>query len=232
MPKLTFLLKYNEYLKDINKLSIDDDLTIYKEHKEEKIVEGLIKTQPVEKSINILSRRFPELKVQNGRDYGEIYLEGDFDNIDKYIPLINNLGYFISLLTINGEDWIKEYESITKPLAIYIEPKYDLIIENIPKVLFHTSPIKYTKNILKVGLIPRSKNKLSNHPERIYLTDKIDICKNFGDYIIDNGIDKDYSVFVIDTNNLNLTLYRDINMKAHGYYTLQNISPKNIKQIK
>jgi hypothetical protein len=232
MPKFTFILKYHNYLKNINNLSDKDDIIIYNERQNEIIIEGLIKTQPIEKSINIIKRRFPYLKIENGRDYGEIYIEGDFGILENYLPLINNLGYYISFLTLDGNNWIKKYDNNTIPLSLYLEPKYDLIIEDVPKVLFHTTPIKYSKNILKIGLIQKSKSKLSNHPERIYLTCDINYSKDYGDYIISNKIDVDYSVFAIYTTGLNLTLYRDINSDKNAFYILQNISPKNIKQIK
>jgi hypothetical protein len=233
---LKFLLEYKEYIDNIEKSSNDD--YIYNEIKKRTkfgrlaIVEGLIHTQPVDKTVDILKRRFQELTIEVESD-GEIYIENQPpQKLEKYLPLITNLGYFISKLTINGQEWIKEYDINIKPIAFIIEAKYDYEVE-IPEILYHASPIKFKDKILKWGLTPKSGNKLSNHPERVYLTDSLEKAISFGEHLKeeDNEWYKvGFCIYSIEGRGLS-KLYSDVNFRQGGYYTLNNIKPENIKLI-
>ena len=147
--------------------------------------------------------------------------------------LITNLGYFISKLTIDGQEWIKEFDSDAKPIAFILEAKYDYEGE-IPNTLYHASPIRFKDKIFKFGLTPKSGNKLSNHPERIYLTDDINKAITFGNYLKeeDNVWYKNgYCIYSINGTGLS-KLYSDVNFRQGGYYTLNNIKLENIKLVK
>ena len=50
MGRLDFILEYQEYIKKVLNLSEKDDEHIYEEYKKWRIVEGLIKTHPSNKS--------------------------------------------------------------------------------------------------------------------------------------------------------------------------------------
>ena len=233
--KLSFLINYNKYLKDIEFLSEKDDNSMYENFKQHSknghlvIIEGLIKTYPLKKSVNIIRKRFPNLIINIEKD-GEIYIEGDISKLKNHIPLFNNLGYFISTYTINGSDWIKEYNDDTKPSALYLEPKYDMEIGKIPENLYHASPLKIKNKILKIGFIPKTGNKLSEHPERIYLTNSLKTAVYFGENIKkEQGIG--YCIWKINGDCIS-NLYSDINLRNSGYYTLGNISPKCFELIK
>lgn len=228
-----FLLEYKNYIENIE--NSDKDKYIYNEilkrTKFDKlaIAEGLIFTHPIGKSVNILKKRFPEfiIKVEND---GEIYIENQpAQKLEKYIPLITNLGYFISLYTIDGNKWLKKYDNTTKPVAFYLEPKYDIKV-SIPKILYHCSPIRYKNKISKIGFIPKTGNKKSNHPERIYLTDKLKTAIDFGESI-KHDTKSGYCIYELDGNCIN-NLYSDINLRDGGFYTLQNIRPECFKLIK
>lgn len=233
--KMSFLMDYNQYLKNIDILSEKDDISMYENFKQHSkngylvLTEGLIKTYPLEKSINIIKKRFPNLIIEIEKD-GEIYVEGDMIELKNYIPLFNNLGYFISTYTINGTDWIKDYDDNTKPLAIYLEPKYDIEIDSIPNILYHASPLKFKEKILKIGFIPKTGNKISKHPDRIYLTDDLKTAIYFGENIKKEQGDG-YCIWKIDGRCLS-NLYSDINLRNNGYYTLGNISPIYFELIK
>ena len=64
---MQFLLDYYQYLKNIDILFEKDDLSMYENFKQHTknnhliLTEGLIKTYPLEKSINIIKKRFPNL---------------------------------------------------------------------------------------------------------------------------------------------------------------------------
>ena len=230
MPRFNFLLDYNTYINKIYNSTKQDDIKIFEKSKIEKLNEGLIKTQPTELSVRILQKRFPNLTIEQ-RELYDITIEGEMLELKNYLPLINNLGYFVSLLTINGENWISDYNDNTIPLCIFLEPKYDIIINPLPEKLYHATLSKNDINILKIGLCPKSKSQLSKHPERIYLTDSLERVIEFGIYI-SNINKKNCSIYEINTNNLNINLYRDINMSDAGYYTNNNIAPNFLKKIK
>jgi hypothetical protein len=233
-----FILEYKEYIDNIE--NSEKDNYIYSEIlKRTKfgrlaIVEGLIHTHPIKKSVNVLKTRFPELSIDVEED-GEIYIENQPpQKLEKYLPIITNLGYFISKLTIDGQEWIKEYNSDTEPIAIILEAKYDYEV-NIPETLYHASPIKFKHKIIKFGLTPKTGSKLSNHPERIYLTDNLNKCIDFGNYLKEEKDSEWYKngYCIYSIKGIGITkLYSDINLRQNGFYTLNNIKSENIKLIK
>lgn len=233
-----FILEYKEYIDDIENSEKDSYIynEILKRTKFDRlvIVEGLIHTYPIEKSVNILKRRFPELTIEVESD-GEIYIENQPpQKLEKYVPIITNLGYFISKLTIDGQEWIKEYNSDTKPIALILEAKYDYEVD-IPETLYHASPIKFKDKIIKFGLTPKTGNKLSNHPERIYLTNDLNKAINFGNYLREENDNEWYKngYCVYSVKGIGVSkLYSDVNFRHGGFYTLNNIKSENIKLIK
>jgi len=225
MKIFNFILEYSEYIKNVENSTLINDKEIYDNFKNTIIVEGLIKTYPNNLSLNIILKKYPELEGNIEPD-GEIYLQGYFTKLINYLPIINNLGYFISKLTLNGTDWIKNFDDNTKPIAIFLEPKYDILINNIPPFLYHTTLKKNTNSILHYGLIPKNISKLSNHPDRIYLTDNIKIANAFG-----LTFEEPFIILEINTKNLKINLYRDINLSNNGFYTLDNIKKERIKII-
>jgi hypothetical protein len=233
--KMRFLLEYHEYINNVDTLSYIEDNNIFNEIKSHSkfggltLIEGLITTHPLSKSVDIIKKRFKELFLNIEED-GEIYIEGKFEKLEKYLPIFTNLGYFISKYTIDGDEWMREYTNETKPIALFLEPKYDIKIYPIPNILYHTSPKKFDNKISKIGFIPKTGNKLSNHPERIYLTDDLETAKLFG-MDIKKTYNEDYSVYEIDTSNLNLNLYSDINLRDSGYYAISNIPKEYFRKI-
>jgi hypothetical protein len=225
MNKFNFILEYSDYIKNVENLSLIKDKEIYNDFKNTIIIEGLIKTHPNNLSLDIILKRYTELKGNIEPD-GEIYLEGEFRELSNYLPIINNLGYFISTLTLNGSNWIKEFDENTKPIAMFLEPKYDIKINKLPTILYHATLKRNKNSILKYGLVPKNISKLSNHPDRIYLTDNYKMAYLFG-----FNFKEPFIILEIDTNNLNIELYRDINALTNSYYTLDNIKKQKIRII-
>lgn len=235
---LKFLIEYSKYIKNIEKSdNTEQDDYIYNEiSKRSKndtliITEGLIHSYPSEKSVNILTRRFPSLSIEIKED-GELLVNNDsYQKLREFIPLITNLGYFISsVFILSDRKWTKHFKEDDTPSFFILEPKYDRQVENIPDVLYHVSPLRYIDKILKKGLSPRSGNKLTIHPERIYLTDSEDVIEYFGRYLIENQDEDGYCVYSVSTKNID-KLYSDINMRNGGYYTINNIPPTDIELI-
>ncbi len=238
-----FIFEYNEYLEKVstNRESVNDDNYIYNQILESSrygkltFLEGLIHTHPVDKSVNIIKRKFPNIEVTIETD-GEIFIEClSEEEIGKFIPIITNLGYFVSKWTIDGNQWLSEYENNTKVIGFYLEPKYDYLVK-IPNILYHASPIKFKHKILKYGLSPRSGSKLSSHPNRIYLSDDINKCISFGEYLKTTDNDNPwyqngYCIYSVKGTGIS-KLYSDINFRVGGFYTTDNINIENISLIK
>ena len=230
---LKFLFEYRDYIDSIENSDKEDYIydEILKRTKFGKlaIVEGLIFTHPIDKSVDILKRRFPELNIEVEED-GDFFIENQPPiRLKKYLPLITNLGYFISLYTLDGDKWLKEYDDSTEPIAFYLEAKYDLKV-SVPDVLYHASPIKFRDKISKIGFIPKTGNKKSKHPDRIYLTDDLETAIRFGKNIKDET-KSGYCIYKIDGKCVN-NLYSDVNLRNGGYYTTQNINPNCFELIK
>lgn len=245
MSKFIFLLEYNDYINSITNFDIPNysDEYIYEYMNNEKksgilpINEGLIYSQPIDITIKILKNRFSELDIKKYDD-GDISIEGMNDKLSKYIPLINNLGYFISN-AFNGDDNIEisKLETNIKDIEcsnIFIEAKYDYEVD-IPNILYHASPIKFKDKILNIGLTPKSGSKLSNHPDRIYLSTSMQSCVKFGEYLSNSDdneyYENGYCIYVIKGEGID-RLYSDINMREVGFYTLNNINKKFIDLFK
>lgn len=227
--KYNFIFNYNEYLKNVLNLNIYDDKKMFEEFNGVIITEGMIKTHPVDQSIRILKNRFDNITINKEKD-GEIRINGLSKDIGHYLPLINNLGYFISLKCIDGE-WYNYIDSISGFISgVVIEAKFDLKVE-VPPVLYHTTLSKNNKNIYKVGLIPKSNNKKTTHPDRIYFTKDLKIANLFGKELQKDDQSIDISIWEINTNGLVMNLYSDVNMRNYGFYTLRNIPPNNLKLI-
>lgn len=200
------------------------------------INEGLIKTTPLKKFLKILKRFFPDYYVGKGSDEEIIISAGRTEyisEIKKIANICNQLGWFISHGNIVDSSTYYKYNDPIffdnqKYEEIIIKPKFDQKdIFSKPTFLYHVTPIKNVEKILKIGLIPKSKNKTSFHPDRIYLTDTLEIAwsliKQF------ERIEKvEYTILKIESKNLNVKLYSDIDLRQNGYYTLENIPPKYI----
>lgn len=177
-----------------------------------------------------------------------------FDIMSDLMKLNNNLGYFPSLIFFRkkknflqkflskkddiiramSDDFndikINEYDLI----SICYESKYDREVKNLPNNLFHVFDSRYEEKILKKGLIPSSKNKNSEHPERIYLTltlrDATDLQRIF-------ETEYNQSSKILKITNLDYNFFKfyedprggfDIDKNNKCIYTYQNINTKNI----
>lgn len=222
-------------------------------HKEEyslNLKEGLIKTVPLGQSVNILKKKYPEWKF----DYDEnnnffiitIYnlQQYPFDDVKT---MLNNLGWFISIMNIeiDKEKITYKYDEKilknafdnpnTKSIKLKCEAKFDFKVNKIPDTLYHLAPLSNWEKIKKIGLVPKSRSKVSEHPERVYLTDTPKDAEQLGNKFYQlTGNDK-WVLLKIDTHKVPggyLKLYQDPNYKGKGYYTLNNIIPFAIEKVK
>lgn len=226
------------------------------------IKEGLIKTQPAD----VVLRKV--IFLPNNLIYVINYTKSDnlihfeilffnklseisktFDAIESYF--INMMGWFPSMMKIislsgmendiqYNKDYLIKNMSFISKVNIIFESKFD-IESNIPDKLYHLSIKEFENSILKNGLSPKSKSKISYHDSRIYVCKSILNCKS----LIPNmemiynqqkwsnpksKINDDWIIYEIDTSGLDIDLYYDPNYIG-GYYLLKNISSNNIKIV-
>lgn len=208
------------------------------------IGEGLIKTHAPEKVVNKLGH-FLNNQIQisyvEGTGHGDMGFiqikpkNKTKEKIDQLISLMNNMGYFFSSWFKEGEygfmkpDEIKDYHDI---FIMRFEPKFD--VEYLPesKYLYHVTSKKILPKILKLGLTPKTKSKLTNRPDRIYLA----ITENSLDDISElmdsmDFIPKEEQIKLqINLEGLPIFLRRDGQFEG-GVYTTDNIPPNKIKII-
>jgi hypothetical protein len=226
------------------------------------IKEGLINTQPAEIVLDKVSflpknliYQIRHTKSDNIIHFTILYfnklsnISETFDAIESYF--INMMGWFPSnvsmknlsdmtnVMQYNKDYLIKNMEFI-QSIEIKFESKFDLEVD-IPKKLFHLSIREFENSILKYGLSPKSKSKISYHDSRIYVCKNVINCKS----LIPNmkmiynqqkwsnpksKIDDRWIIYEIDTEGLEIRLYTDPNYVG-GYYLLSNIPVSSLKVI-
>jgi|ERR1035437_731978 hypothetical protein len=173
----------------------------------------------------------------------------DRDNLEGFMKLSNNLGYFISEIgyKIKGKDlmyikYTKESleEFVDKKqhldeLIVILEAKFDIEVYKIPEKLYHICPQDNLEKILKIGLTPRSGSKISNHPERIYFAFTESNVLQIGEKFKEHEFNKinGYTLLEIDTSKVNqLRIFEDPNFKKSGVYALVNVPPDAITVLR
>jgi len=175
--------------------------------------------------------------------------------IDSYF--VNKMGWFVSNIILKDNDYLyieeisnncleelrKKYKNCRYAL-IYFESKFGEEVE-VPKKLYHLTFEDFEDSILKSGLKPKGISKLFYHSDRIYLCDSIYYCEqligseNFYGFYKEK-IEKNPKIKMnlnplileIDTEGLNMNLYKDPEFGRGGYYTTTNIPPSRIKVVK
>ena len=222
----------------------------------DKITEGLIQTYPYKKTIenikNYFSLNTSQIEAHIDKKNGqikdiEILIPAIEDNIDKMKEAMDYCGYFLSSP--------KDTETIKKQwVTLSFEPKFqeDITIDlrNQIRYLYHWTPTKHLKKIMKNRLCPRTTNTFLNYPERIYLIatndmeeiqkkgmtlfskekDKENCANNKFDYIQDGVRYMLYSLLKIDLVNLShkIKFYADYNY-SDCVYTENSIMPSSIE---
>lgn len=224
------------------------------------IKEGLIMSHDIETVYKILDRLGfnPDFAHDVfGRDYVMIGSESftrsifcevlidpstNFEEYTTFCRYINNLGYFISVISsplINyNYNNLKKFERdmqeglIPSIVNILIEPKYDAEVD-VSKFdyMYHITSKQAAKKILKTGLSPRSGSKISNHPDRIYLAVTKDAALYLGSMFDDLKPGAGNVLLQVKiTKDPHIKYFVDPNA-ANAVYTYNNIHPSNIKQI-
>ena len=146
-------------------------------------------------------------------------------DINFKIPNVDlDLQKFIKKNNLNPND--DDYHNDIYTLEFEQKTGTPIDYDKLPDILYHVSDKKYLDKILKMGLIPKSKNKKAYHPDRIYLTTDKQECTwlyNDPDFDVKNPI-----LFKIDRNKLEekeIYLYEDPYLPS-GVFAVKNI-PKD-----
>lgn len=176
-------------------------------------------------------------------------ISNTFDAIESYF--INMMGWFPSTMIIKNlsgmsnkmqynKFFLLETMEFIDSVNINFESKFDTE-SKIPDKLYHLSIREFQKSILRYGIYPKSKSKISYHDSRIYVCKSILACKslipnmksiyNYQKWKYPKSkINDNWVIYEIDTNNLDIKLFIDPNYIG-GYYTTSNIPPDNVKII-
>jgi hypothetical protein len=219
------------------------------------IKEGLISTHNIEKYHDSLEIELNSVGIKN-----EIEIKSKFvyvlnilnsneldDNLLRFIIDINQnlLGYYPSYIWVKNNFGINGFVFDEKYLSnkysnikIRFEAKYeDGLYKNdleIPEFAYHLSPDNKKNKILKDGLCPKSYNRKTKHPDRLFLFYNLDdyetLLKSlkWNDKI--NDLNRNYTLYKVKLND-KMIIHTDPNY-SKGFYTYDNVSPKNIEILK
>lgn len=134
---------------------------------------------------------------------------------------------------------IKAVQSLSKPtVTLIFEAKFSTEISSTItkkyKFLYHATPAQNVDKILKVGLTPKTRNKIANHPERIYLaTTYEDLINELIPHLQQVTGIKQWAIFEIDTKIFESNTMRLFKDPAYplGVFTLTNIPPFHLKLV-
>jgi hypothetical protein len=213
--------------------------------------EFVSQTIPSEKTTSTLEKRYgvnpSNIKFNQDKVVVKIEKE-DKKKINQIIEFMDTFGWYASTIenyfrsTKFGNITLTSFIKEPTPFSITFEAKYDTEVNDLPSVAYHVVPDLYGKKIERYGLTPRTKSKISTHPERIYMlinADENDIenlCYELFQKLSlesQNRVHK-YLILEIDLKRLpNHKFYNDPNFSigGDGIWTFQNIPPIYIKVV-
>lgn len=162
----------------------------------------------------------------------------DFDWLNSRFTA---LGWYPIKMTINGRidapynpDMFKKWMSVpTNTYTLILEPKYDVEIDPVPDSLFHITEERRIKKILAKGLIPKSYNKMTPHPERVYFALRQSSAESLFPRLSRFSKETRFVVLKIDAKSIPqyFRVFVDPNFED-GCYTLNTVPPYVIEIVK
>lgn len=224
------------------------------------IKEGLIRTHNIIENEQTLRLHLDSMDFEYELNViNKFIYEISFFNINKIqqeiingiLPINNLFGYYPSYMWLelpngmknNHKFNINDISNKYKNIKIRFESKYEdgayMNDVDVPPIMYHLTKQKYNEKIEKNGLYPKSYNRKTKHPERIYMFLNLiqtDILLSILLSILKqtdakNGIlNEKYMLLEIKLTENNI-IHTDPNY-LNGFYTTDNIHPKNIKILK
>jgi hypothetical protein len=217
--------------------------------------EGLIKTYNINRYKSNLEIELNSLNLNyNINIISKFIFELELFNVDKLsndtikwiIELCQNkMGYFTSYIWIENNFGLNSFKFDEKYLSnkykylkIRFEAKYeDGLYKNnldVPEFAYHLSIQSKKDKILNNGLYPKSYNRKTKHPDRIYLFYSLDnldeILKSLKQNDIMNNKQHDYVLFKVKLNS-DIIIHTDPNYDK-GFFIYDNIPPEDIEVVK
>lgn len=219
------------------------------------INEGLIQTYNIRTTTHLLSRWYNELtdnfviEILNN-DTFKITIKSKISTslFSLLIKDVNSMGYFPSLIDLENENKMinrfkYNFDKINNiimskniiQMILICEKKFDDIVE-ITSPIYHICRKQNVEKILRIGLCPRTKSRISSHPDRIYFCLNVESCieliKKFKlNDLIKNQPEQNYEILEVDIPKSEKIIFRkDPNMIENGIYTYENISKKYISE--
>ena len=207
-------------------------------NEEKRIIEGLIRTYPIDKVCEYIYDHFsehnPDIKVyREGNDYGiRIRVQNDKHLIKDMKNVLENLcGYFLALSYVTNDI-----------ITLQFEPKFQEVKnDEISKFryLVHLTPLNKIDKIKEHGIVPKASNESFDYPERVYLfganSDERTFLRIAASVISfkNNEINNyKYALILIDTEKLSgIRFYKDMNA-FNGFWTYDNIPPESFAGIR
>lgn len=202
--------------------------------------EGLIKTYPIEKTIeyiksyfNLYDGQIVQKTGENDISYIGVIIPTIGDNIKLIKKAMGACGYYLGS---PKEENIPENDWVWLQFEPKIQEKVSEQLRNKEKTLLHLTPAYNVGKINKIGFSPRCKNDLFNFPSRVYFllgsTRKEEVI-NIGRQLFNSnnslGNNGEYALFTFDVSKIpiDVELFLDPNY-PHGVYTNSNIKPDTI----
>ena len=236
------------------------DLLFNEDETEQKLYKGLISSYSPKTLTNAIKAIDPvcdvDYKLSSPDTMLIIFKDQDNLKIDKILHKIKACGWFpVGVDIINkktkrsllpsatemkniDKNLLKSSSLTNIDLRLYIEAKFSLeVTEYVLKnhnQLYHVTQTNYVEKIMKIGLLPKTKTKLGNHPDRIYLALDIKSADDFKSNIenLEDFKDKDFTLLKIDISffkgSTSKKLYLDPQFLRGGVFTLSNIKPEFI----
>lgn len=230
-----------ENLKIDAEINLEEPIQAFKGQYYKTLKEGLIQTYGLEKTKDIIVRRFglnnKQFKVQITNN----------DGLERRVPIIvlpkgvNNriIGNIKNLMNTCGYSMTSKQYRRDLVLLVF-EGKFGEDVTDIVrgryKYLYHLTPQKHLEKILKIGLSPRSDNSVYKHPDRVYLMNGV-LDDNLSDNQIEvfNNIinskqgNNQYFVLKLSIDKIpdNVIFYAD-SLTDEGIFTYNNIPPNAI----
>ena len=251
---MDYIYDFEKYVKNIN----EGFIKTYDINKTVIGIDTLLNRYNLNFSIEIIDNIFKVNindfdKIPNLDDILEIFLSTIFNLYGWFPSTMKMTNFFLNEKTMKfrKEELLRPVNNLLK-VTITFESKFDEIISNIPDKLYHLTIQQYENDILKNGLLPKSKSKLTAHDYdgRIYLCDIKEKCialipsmkRFYSDekFNIVNDIrnskkiynkNTKWIIFEIDSKPAGINiLYKDPNY-LNGYYYLDFIKPISLKII-
>ena len=219
-----------------------DSVDKYRMRINEIVTEGLIKSVDREDFVDTIQRVIGDYTYHN--DTYEVIVAINAVKMDKLAKkltkLFDTLGWFISAIEVAGQKVTTLVgHGFNEVVKLYMEPKYDIEFP-VPMFMYHVTKKEAAVQILRKGLVPKSRNKLADHPDRVYLALSEEYAIRFF-----NGITRPrfasrsvispgkHVLLQIDSRNLQNKFHIDSKFvsddEPHAVYTTTNIPPQAIK---